>query len=141
MLAPVRNSMLAPYPAASRMPAESPFPSQAPSRAIAECCAADPGSFKIRSAFTRFIDALHDRRERLLAPSARLQSLHHLRGYRRGHPDRLAFAIERHHDLAGVELQPWPPRARCRAVDRVAHDRPTHCRAVPSQLMGWPIVG
>ena len=47
---------------------------------------------------------LRDRRQFFLRPSACLQPLRHLGRHRRGHPDRLAFLVERHHDLARMEL-------------------------------------
>src|ERR1700686_1584239 len=59
-----------------------------------------------------------------------------MRRHRRGDPDRRAVLIERHHDLASVQLQPGAAATRCRAVDRVAENRPAHFGAMHAKLMG-----
>src|SRR5207237_10582879 len=57
----------------------------------------------------------------------------------RGHdPDRLAVLVERHHDLARMQMQRGPPAARRGAVDRIADDRPARGGAVPAQLGAAP---
>src|ERR1700689_286005 len=59
-----------------------------------------------------------------------------MRRYRRADADRRAVLVERHDNLAGVQLQARTASARRRAVDRVAQDRPAHFRAMHAKLMG-----
>src|SRR5262249_3686278 len=76
-------------------------------------------------------------RERILRPSARAQQLLHVRRHRRGDADRRAILVERHHDLACVQIETGSVRPRgASIIDAVADDRPSHGSAMHAQLMG-----
>src|SRR5262245_9372142 len=69
-------------------------------------------------------------------PAARIEPFLHVQRHRRSRPDRLAILVERHHHLAGMQVQRRPAVARRGAVDAVADDRPTGGGAMHAQLMG-----
>src|SRR5579871_1588876 len=56
--------------------------------------------------------------------------------HRGGDPDGFAVAVDRHHELAGMQMQRRSARARRMAVDRVAYHRPPHRGAMHAQLVG-----
>ena len=64
-----------------------------------------------------------------LVPPARLQPLLHVRRHRRRDLDRRLVLVERHHDLARVQMQARAAVARRAAVDVVAEDRKARSRA------------
>ena len=73
----------------------------------------------------------------LLVPAARLQPLLHVRRHRRHDLDRRLVPVERHHDLARVQMHARRV-ARRAAVDVVAQDREAHLRAMHAQLVRPP---
>ena len=79
--------------------------------------------------------AATSRRRILAVPSAREQSLAHMRRHRSCDFDRIAILVKRHHDLARKQMQDRPAEARRAAINGVAHDRPAAFRAMHAQLM------
>ena len=70
------------------------------------------------------------------APPARLQVRPHVRRHRRRDADRIAVLGQWHDNVARMELQPRTALPRRIAVDGVAQDRKTFCRAMDAQLVG-----
>ena len=59
-------------------------------------------------------------------------------GWRRGHTDRIALLIERHHNLPRLQMQHRPAYARCISINVVADHRPAHGGAMHAQLVRPP---
>src|SRR5262245_62858043 len=74
--------------------------------------------------------------EHLALPAAGVESLLHGEWHRRRHLDRRAVLVERHDDLARMQMQRWAADTRRVAIDRVADDREPTGSAMDAQLMG-----
>src|SRR5581483_5381335 len=102
---------------------------------MTEACSKQPLS--LATSTERFVNHASSR-PLFPLPAAGAELLVHMRGRRRDDADRLLVPGDRHHDLAGMQMQLRLAEARAVAVNVIAEDRPTGRGRMHPQLMGPP---
>jgi hypothetical protein len=71
----------------------------------------------------------------IIAPAALAERRAHMRRNWRDDADRRTIFIERNDDFPRVQMQHRSVLARCRPIDRIAENGPTHCGTMDAKLM------